>query len=113
MRIAHRDGWSYGDIAEHFGFSKTVVFRFLNRPLPPRPEEVEILLPVNVLLPGEDEERCPHGEIVKGDRVYCVRCHKTGIENHPKLEKPRPKPKKESKHKFQPRGKNKAKKAKA
>lgn len=102
--LAVEMGWSIRDIARFLNRDKSVIHRHLKKqkPYPENPEDVEILLPVNVLTPGGP---CPHGVIEQGDRVYCPKCHRTGIDDHPKLQKPRKRPKsKKDPAKFRPKG---------
>lgn len=95
-------------MSKFLGKPRTVVQRYLARPrdLPERPEDVEILFPVNVLTPRGS---CPHGVIADGDRVYCPKCDLTGIEGHPGLRRPvrKTRPRKEP-AKFRPKGKQPA-----
>lgn len=70
-------------LCRRLGVTQSCLKRLIGRkPLPERPEDCEILLPINVLYPGNDPDRCPHGEIGVADRVYCPRCDKTGIDEH-------------------------------
>lgn len=98
MVMAREQGWSFQQIADHLGYSKTSVQRLL-APRSKRPEEYEQVYPVNGLMPGS--EPIP---IREGDEAICMVSHQTGHEEHPRFKPDRPKPKQESKHKFVPRG---------
>lgn len=98
MHMAREEGWSFQQIADHLGYSKTSVQRLL-APRTKPPEEYEQVYPVNGLTPASEPT-----VIKEGDEAICMVSHKTGHEEHPKFRPDRPKPKKESKHKFKPRG---------
>ena len=98
---AVRQGWTLRNIAAFIGKSTTVVHRYLRRPrpYPENPEDCEIVMPIQ-LTPSS-----PPTPIHPGDAAYCVVSHKTGIDDHPKLQRPS-KRKKAGKPapKFVPRG---------
>lgn len=98
MFYARREGWSFQEIADHLGFSKTSVQRLL-KPRTKAPEQYEQVYPVGGLMPSSEPV-----VIHEGDEAICMVSHVTGHEEHPRFRPDPPKPKKESKHRFKPRG---------
>lgn len=99
IRMAKDHGWTIRDIAREFDKPPTVIHRFLARPMPENPEDCEIVTPIQLT------PKSPPTPIRDGDAAYCVVSHLTGIEGHPKLQRPRLKikPKKQA-AKFKPKG---------
>ncbi len=92
-------GWSVRDIANFLKRDKSVIHRFLKKlaAYPENPEDVEIVTPFH-LTPSSAPT-----QIYPGDAAYCVVSDQTGIEDHPKLRKPRPKKPEKSKATFKPK----------
>jgi hypothetical protein len=97
MRYARTEGWSFQEIADHLGYSKTSVQRMLLMQVGRPPEQYEQVYPVNGLKPASEPT-----PIREGDRAVCMVSHQTGREDHPRFCPDRIKPKPEPRRKYVP-----------
>lgn len=97
-----RQGRSLRYLGRLLGVSHETIRRTARLLVRPRPEDCEVVMPVNGLF--RHSEPTP---IRPGDYAYCAVSDRTGVDDHPALRKPR-EVKKTSGHKFRPKGLGKA-----